>query len=58
MTDILTKFRGFCHTLRHDGIDLTEQWTHFLPNVNQLLSLKKSIFYAHSAPKSPGKGAQ
>jgi len=57
MIDILTKLWRFGHTLRHDGIDLTEQWTHFLPNVNQVLSLKKSKFYAHSAPKSPGKGA-
>ena len=25
MTEIVGKFWGFCNTLRHDGIDLTEE---------------------------------
>jgi type I restriction enzyme M protein len=30
MTDIVQKLWGFCHTLRHDGIDYIEQITYLL----------------------------
>ena len=37
MTDIVTKLRGFCHTLRHDGIDYGD----YIEQLTYLLFLKK-----------------
>jgi hypothetical protein len=36
MTDIVTKLRGFCHTLRHDGIDYGD----YIEQLTYLLFLK------------------
>ena len=36
MTDIVTKLWGFCHTLRHDGID----YGNYIEQLTYLLFLK------------------
>jgi hypothetical protein len=64
MTDIVGKLWGFCHTLRHDGIDYgdyIEGLTYFAPS--PLLSATSSPamsfpcpflpIHIHSAPRFP-----
>src|SRR5216683_6922408 len=48
MTDLVSKLWGFCHTLRHDGIDYGD----YIEQITYLLFLKMADERALTLPKS------